>query len=47
MKNKAMKKMKRKLHAKKIKGNLLMEMAEDIKDFIEHAKVYKKMKGKR
>ena len=47
MKNRYMKKMKRKLHTKKIKGNLLMEMAEDIKDFVENAKIYKKMTGKK
>ena len=37
-----MKKMKRKLHKGKLKGNLLVEMADDFMDLISNAKLYKK-----
>lgn len=42
-----MKKMKRKLHKGKVKGNLLMEMAEDFMDIITNAKLYKKLNKKK
>ena len=45
MKSKMMKKANRKLRKAKMKGNLLMEMAEDFKDLVANAKVYKKLKG--
>ena len=47
MKSKMMKKANRKLRKAKMKGNLLMEMAEDFKDLVANAKVYKKLKGKK
>lgn len=46
MKSKMMKKANRKLHKARIKSNLLMEMAEDLKDLVTNAKVYKKLKRK-
>ena len=47
MKNKMMKKMTRKMHKAKIKNGMLVEMAEDLKDLIQNAKAYKKLKGKK
>ena len=47
MNNKSMKKMKRALRKGKIKGNLLVEMAEDFKDLITNAMSYKKMNKKK
>lgn len=44
MKNKMVKKANRKLHKAKVKGNLLMEMAEDLKDLVQNAKIYKSLK---
>lgn len=47
MKKKLMKKASKKLRKAKIKSNLLIEMAEDLKDLLQNAKVYKKLKGKK
>ena len=47
MKNKTIKKLKKQMHRSKIKGNLLVEMAEDIMDIITNAKIYKQWKKKR
>ena len=47
MKSKMMKKANRKLRKAKMKCNLLIEMAEDLKDLVANAKVYKKLKGKK
>lgn len=44
MKNKMMKKMNKKMRKSKMKNNFIMEMAEDLKDLIKNAKLYKKMK---
>ena len=44
MKNKMMKKVNRKMRKAKMKNNFIMEMAEDLKDLIKNAKLYKKMK---
>ncbi|MCI9069625.1 hypothetical protein [Clostridium sp.] len=46
MKNKMMKKMNKKMHKAKMKSGLIMEMAEDLKDLVENAKLYKKLKNK-
>ena len=42
MKNKMMKKMNKKMRKAKMKNNVIMEMAEDLKNLIENAKLYKK-----
>ena len=47
MKNKMMKKMNRKMRKAKMKNNFIMEMAEDLKDLVANAKLYKKLKGKK
>lgn len=47
MKNKMMKKMNKKMRKAKIKNNVIMEMAEDLKNLIENAKLYKKLRGKK
>ena len=47
MKNKMMKKMNRKMRKVKMKNSIIMEMAEDLKNLFENAKLYKKLKGKR
>ena len=47
MKNKMMKKMNRKTRKAKMKNSIIMEMAEDLKDLVENAKLYKKLKAKR
>lgn len=46
MRNKFMKKLKRNLRKNKMKGNIIVEMADDFMDMINHAKLYKKMKKK-
>ena len=46
MKNKMMKKMNRKMRKAKMKGNVIMEMAEDLIDLVANAKLYKKLKRK-
>ena len=43
MKNNSMNKMKRTMKKRKKKSNVLVEMAEDFKDLITNAKVYKKL----
>ena len=47
MKNKMMKKINRKMRKAKMKSSVRMEMAEDLKDLVEYARLYKKLKGKR
>ena len=47
MKNKMMKKVNKRLRKAKMKSNVLMEMAEDLKDLITNAKIYKKLKHKK
>ncbi|MBS4955666.1 MAG: hypothetical protein E7E64_13495 [Clostridium celatum] len=47
MKNKMMKKMNKKMRKAKMKNNVIMEMAEDLKNLIENAKLYKKLRGKK
>lgn len=47
MKNKALKKANKQLHKVKMKSNVLVEMAEDLKDLVENAKIYKKLRGKK
>ena len=47
MKNKMMKKMNKKMRKAKMKNNFIMEMAEDLKNLIENAKLYKKLRGKK
>jgi len=47
MKNKIMKKMNKKMRKSKMKNSIIMEMAEDLKDLVTNAKLYKKIKGKR
>ena len=47
MKNKMMKKMNRKMRKAKMKSSVIMEMAEDLKDLVENARLYKRLKGKR
>lgn len=47
MKNKMMKKMNKKMRKSKMKNSIIMEMAEDLKDLVANAKLYKKVKGKR
>ena len=42
MKNKMMKKVNKRLRKAKMKSNVLMEMAEDLKDLITNAKIHKK-----
>lgn len=44
MKNKMLKKAKRKLKKGMAKRSLLVEMADDMIDIIKNAKIYKKMK---
>lgn len=44
MKNKMLRNMKSKMRKSKMKNNMLVEMAEDMKDIIAKAKKYKKMK---
>ena len=44
MKNKMMKKVNKRLRKAKMKSNVLMEMAEDLKDLITNAKIYKQLK---
>lgn len=44
MKNKMLRNMKSKFRKSNMKGNILVEMAEDMKDIIAKAKKYKKMK---
>ncbi|WP_291650677.1 hypothetical protein [Clostridium sp.] len=46
--SKLMRKMKRNLKRKKMKSNLLLEIADDFMDIVHNAKLYKKMnKAKR
>lgn len=47
MKNKMMKKMNKKMRKSKMKNSIIVEMAEDLKDLVANAKLYKKVKGKR
>ena len=47
MKKDPMKNIKRKFHKGKVKGNLLVEMADDFMDLIKNARVYKKMRKKK
>jgi hypothetical protein len=47
MKKDPMKKIKKKLHRGKIKGNLLVEMADDFIDLVTNAKLYKKLTKKK
>ena len=47
MKSKMMKKMNKKMRKAKMKNNVIMEMAEDLKNLIENAKLYKKLRGKK
>lgn len=47
MKNKMMKKMNRKMRKMKMKNSVIMEMAEDLKDLIKNAKLYKQLRGKK
>lgn len=47
MKNKMMKKMNKKIRKSKMKNSIIIEMAEDLKDLVANAKLYKKVKGKR
>ena len=47
MKNKMMKKVNKRLRKAKMKSNVLMEMAEDLKDLITNAKIYKQLKHKK
>ena len=47
MKNKMMKKINRKMRKAKMKSSVIMEMAEDLKDLVENARLYKKFKAKR
>lgn len=47
MKNRTLKKLKKKMNKRKIKGSLLMEMAEDIVDIITNAKIYKQIKKRK
>ena len=47
MKNKMMKKINRKMRKAKMKSSVIMEMAEDLKDLVENARLYKRIKGKR
>ena len=47
MKNKMMKKVNKRLRKAKMKSNVLMEMAEDLKDLITNAKIYKPLKHKK
>ena len=47
MKKKKKKKMNRKMRKAKMKNSIIMEMAEDLKDLVENAKLYKKLKAKR
>ena len=47
MKNNMMKKMNRKMRKAKMKNSIIMEMAEDLKDLVKNAKLYKKLKAKR
>jgi len=44
MKNKMLRNMKSKFKRNGMKNNILVEMAEDMKDIIAKAKKYKKMK---
>lgn len=41
--SKLMKRTRRNLKRKKVKNNLLVEMADDIMDIIHNAKLYKKL----
>lgn len=47
MKNNSMNKMKRTMKKSMKKSNVLVEMAEDFKDLITNAKVYKKLMKKK
>ncbi|SCK04028.1 Uncharacterised protein [uncultured Clostridium sp.] len=47
MKKGPMKNIKRKLHKGKVKGNLLVEMADDFMDLVTNAKLYKKLTKKK
>lgn len=47
MKKNPIKNVKRKFHKGKVKGNLLVEMADDFMDLIRNAKLYKKLTKKR
>ena len=47
MKNKMMKKMNRKMRKAKMKKSTIIEKTEDLKDLVENAKLYKKLKAKR
>lgn len=47
MKNKMMKKTNKKLHKAKMKSNFIMEMAEDLKNLVTNAKMYKKLMRKK
>ncbi len=47
MKKGPMKNINRKLHKGKVKGNLLIEMADDFMDLVRNAKLYKKLTKKR
>ena len=44
MKNKMLRNMKSKMRKSKMKNNILVDMAEDMKEIIAKAKKYKKMK---
>lgn len=46
MKNKMMKKMNKKIRKSKMKNSIIIEMAEDLKDLVANAKLYKKVKGR-
>lgn len=47
MKNKAMNKMKKSMKKNMMKSNLLVEMADDFKDLVTNAKIYKKLTKKK
>ena len=47
MKNKMMKKVNKRLRKAKMKSNVLMEMAEDLKDLITNAKINNQLKHKK
>lgn len=47
MKNRSMNKMRRTMKKTMRKANVLVEMAEDFKDLVTNAKVYKKLTKKK
>ena len=47
MKKDPIKKIKKKLNRGKIKGNLLVEIADDLIDLVTNAKLYKKLTNKK